>query len=324
MRGVPLRLFCARQSGEGDVQAIRFGMIAAAGLGLAVAVSALAEVAQMTGRFPAQYREAAMLRSLSVDRIGGRDGQAVGLAIERALGGGYFDLIYDGRRGGGRAEGMLSGAVSSGVEDSYYKQPEKRCIERDKDKKCIKEEEVQINCTRRVANLTADIRIVRADDGRIVYSANKPNRQEITWCQGQSPARTGEEMINSMIGEIANSVASEITPHTETYRIRFRESTKGLPKDMSRGFKDAIKLSQRDLRAACAAWGQMNQAVPKHPSLVFNLGLCAEAAGDLRGALAFYQQAIGLIGPRSEAGTGADRVRSRIVADADAAERARR
>jgi hypothetical protein len=219
---------------------------------------------------------------------------------------------------------MLSGAVSSGVEDSYYKQKDKRCVERDASKKCTKEEEVQVNCTRRVANLTADLRIVRSSDGRIVYSSNKPSRQEITWCQGQSPARTGEEMINSMIGEIANGVAYEITPHSETYRIRFRESTKGLPKDLNNRFKAAVKLSQRDLRAACVEWGAMNQATPNHPSIVFDLGLCAEAAGDLRGALGWYQQAIGLLGERSEAGEGANRVQRRMMADADAAERARR
>ncbi|MES2441259.1 MAG: hypothetical protein V4574_00385 [Pseudomonadota bacterium] len=302
----------------------RIGWIGAFGLALMAAAPALAETAQMTGRFPAQYREAAMLRSLSVDRIGGRDGQALSMAIERALSGGYFDLVYDGRRGSGRADGALSGAVSSGVEDSYYKRPEKRCAEKDKDGKCTKEEEVQVNCTRRVANLNADLRIVRAEDGRIVYSSNKPNRQEITWCQGQSPSRTAEEMINSMIGEAANAVRAEITPHTETYRIRFRESTKGLPKDQNNRFKATVKLSQRDLRAACADWASMNQTSPNHPSVVFNLGLCAEAAGDLRGALAFYQQAIGLLGQRSEAGTGAGRVQSRMVADADAAERARR
>jgi hypothetical protein len=297
-------------------------------IGAAIAVlgatAALAETAQMTGRFPAQYREAAMLHSLSIDRLGGRDGQAVGMAIERALGGGYFDLIYDGRRGSGRADGVLQGAISSGVEDSYFKKADKRCTERDKDNKCTKEEEVQINCTRRVANLTADLRIVRSEDGRIVYSSNKPGRQEITWCQGQSPSSTGEEMINAMVRDVANSVASEIIPHTESYRIRFRESTKDMPKDMTRGFKDTVKLSQRDLRGACAAWGQMNQVLANNGSLVFNLGLCAEAAGDLPGALKWYQQAIGLLGQRSEAGEGANRVQRRMIADADAAQRDRR
>lgn len=306
------------------MRANRVSLAVLAAAGIFGASAALAEVAQMTGLFPAQYRDAAMLHSLSVDRIGGRDGQAVGMAIERALGGGYFDLVYDGRRGNGRAEGTLSGAVSSGVEDSYYKQKDKKCVERDADKKCTKEEEVQINCTRRVANLTADLRIVRSDDGRIVYSASKPSRQEITWCQGQSPARTGEEMINAMIGEVANAVAAEITPHRESYRIRFRETTKGLPRELSNRFKAAVKLSQRDLRGACTEWAAMNQAAPGNGSIVFDLGLCAEAMGDLRKALGFYQEAIGLIGQRSEAGEGANRVQRRMVADADAAERARR
>jgi len=301
----------------------RAGWVAAAVIASMVATPVIAETATMTGRFPAPYREAAMLLSISVGRIDGRDGYQVGAAIERALGSsGYFNL-QGGRRSGGNAEGVLNGGVSSGVEDSYYKRKEKRCVERDANKKCTKEEEVEIRCTQRVANLTANLRITR-DDGQIVYSVSKPLRQQVDWCEGQSAPRTGEEMIGGMVGEIAQSVRGDIVPRVETYRIRFRETTKGLPKDQVKPFKDIVKLTQRNLPAACQAWAEMNQRAPNNGSIVFNLGLCAEAAGDLRGALRWYELAQPLIGGRNEAGTGIGRVQSRMTADADVAQRARR
>jgi hypothetical protein len=293
-------------------------------IGLAAAVPARAETLTMTGMFPAPWREAAMLRSIAVERLGGRDGAQVGMAIERALGRPnsrglpWFEIVYGGRRsGGGLAEGTLSGAVSSGVEDSYYKQTEKRCTERDKDNKCLKEAEVQIDCTRRVANLTADLRIVRGSDGRIVYNASKPLRQEITWCQGQNPSRTAEEMIGAMVGEIAESVRADTVPATSTYRIRILESSKGVPKELTKRFKDVVKLTQRNPAQACQEWAALNQAIPNHPSILFNLGLCAEAAGDLRGALGWYQAASPLLGRKNDADEGADRVQRRMIADAD-------
>ncbi|MCW3846092.1 tetratricopeptide repeat protein [Sphingomonas sp. LB-2] len=305
------------------MRANRVKWVAAAAVAGLVATAAIAETATMTGRFPAPYREAAMLGSLSVGRIDGRDGYQVGSAIERALAStGYFNL-QGGRRSGGNADGMLSGGVSSGVEDSYYRRKEKRCVERDANKKCIREQEFEIRCTQRVANLTVDVRIVRYD-GQIVYSANKPLRQQIDWCEGQSAPRTAEEMISAMANEVAASVRNDIVPRTDTYRIRFRESTKDLPKPEVKPFKDLIRLTQRDLRSACAGFTAMNGRAPNHASILFNLGLCAEAAGDLRGALAWYQRAQPLLGRRSEAEEGIGRMQSRMAADADDAERARR
>ncbi|NML07487.1 hypothetical protein [Sphingomonas sp. G-3-2-10] len=304
--------------------------IAAIATAMLAATPAAAETLTMTGLFPAPWREAAMLRSIAVERLGGRDGAATGMAIERALSrpsgrtGAWFEIVYGGRRNnGGYADGTLSGAVSSGVEDSYFKRPEKQCTQRDKDNKCTKEEEVQVNCTRRVANLSADLRIVRRD-GRIVYSAVKPLREEITWCQGQSPSRTAEEMINGMIGQIAEGVRRDTVPVTDTYSIRILESSKGIPKEHNRFFKDTIKLTQRNPGQACQDWQRLNQMIPNNGVIVFNIGLCTEWRGDLQGALRWYRQASPLLGRRNnEADTGLNRVERRLTADADYAERER-
>lgn len=286
----------------------------------------------MTGKFAPPYRDAAMLDSLGIDRFNGQDGRQLEMAIERALsqpdieGRPHFELI--GAFGGGAApDGVLGGAVSSGVEERRYKQKEKRCVEREGGKdsgKCLKEADVEVDCTRRVTNVTADLRLTRSD-GRVVYSAGKPRRDEVSWCRGKSPPRTVEEAVRGMILDIAGEVRRDIAPVVETYNIRFRESTSGLPKALNRPFKDIVKQTQRDLSAACAAWTAMDGQAPNHPSITFDLGLCAEAAGDYPRALEHYRRAALLIGRGSnEATTGADRIDRLIAAQEDDAARGRR
>ena len=291
--------------------------------------SAAAESVRLTGKFAAGHREAAQLRSLGIDRFAGRDGGALEMAIERSLaqpdidGRPHFEMV--GAFGGVPGpEGVLSGNVSSGVQENRFKRKEKQCVEKDGNGKCLREAEVEIDCTRRVIDLNADLRLVRRGDGRVVYSTAKPRRDESSWCRGQNPQRTVEEAVRGMILDIAGEVRRDIAPRIEDYSVRFRESTSGLPKEFNRPFKDIVKQTQRDLRGACAAWTAMDAQAPNHPSIVFDLGLCAEASGDLPAALALYRRAATLIGRgTNEATAGADRVSSLMAAQEDDAARRR-
>jgi hypothetical protein len=295
---------------------------AAAALAASVAGPALAEVVRMTGEFPASAREASFLRSLHVERFTGQDGPQLALAVERSLANGAPFALVAGRAGRDGAEGSLTGAVSTGVEENPYKRKDRKCTQRDDKDKCVKEEEVEIRCTRRVVNFNADLRIVRNQDGQIVYSRAFPTRDESSWCQGQNPPRTVEDVVRGAIGNIAGEVRRDVTPSVENYSIRLRESNKGMAKDQAKAFKASIKASQRDLGGACTAWGQMNQAAPGHPSLLFNLGLCAEQRGDYEGAIRFYRDAQAA-GAR-EGGEGIGRANRLIAGREDAKERARR
>ena len=310
------------------------GIKSAIALSISVACVGGADVAQaesvrMTGKFAAPYRDAAMLESLRIGPVTGEDGQQLALAIERALsqpdldGRPHFDLI--GGRRGDLADGTLGGNVTTGVQESRFKKKEKKCVEREGGRdsgKCLKEEEVEVDCTRRIINVNADLRLTREADGRVVYSVSRPRRDETSWCRGQNPARTTEEAIRGMIVDIAHNVRRDIAPTIESYSIRFRESTRDLPKALTRPFKDIVIQTQRDLPGACAAWTDMDGQAPNHPSITFDLALCAEAGGDYDAALALYQKAAPLIGRGSnEATTGVERVERLIAAQEDDAAR---
>ncbi|UZK65931.1 hypothetical protein [Sphingomonas sp. M1-B02] len=280
-----------------------------------------AEVLEVTGEFPAPHREASFLTSLSIDRFSGQDGGTLQIALERALQGSGFELL-GGRAGRDTAEGSMSGGVSAGVDERPFNKKEKRCTSKDGNGKCTKEEEVEVTCRRRIIDVNADIRIVRNTDGQILYSVPKPFREEVSWCPGGSPGRTAEEVVSSAIREIAYSVRADIVPELRTYKIRVRESTKGLSKDFAKRFKELVKLTKRDPRGACAGWQAMQAEAAGHPSLLFNLGLCSEQAGDFEAALATYRDAAQA--GASEGREGAERAARLIAGREDARERARR
>ncbi|WP_404336798.1 hypothetical protein AB2M62_00265 [Sphingomonas sp. MMS12-HWE2-04] len=280
-----------------------------------------AEVIEVTGEFPAGQREASFLASIAVERFGGQDGPALQIALERALTGSQIEVL-GGRAGHDRAEGAMSGAVSTSVEETPYKRKDKSCVEKNAKGKCIKEQEVEIRCRRRTISVDADIRIARNTDGRIVYSLPKPFREEVTWCEKQSPGRTAEETISAAIAEIAGDVRRDLVPRIDTYKIRVRESSKGLSKDAASRFKALVKLTKRDAKGACDGWRAMNCEIAGNPSILFNLALCAEQADDYPEAVALYQDAV-----RAGAGEGAEganRVAQLIAGREDARERVRR
>lgn len=295
----------------------------------AVAVAALAagiahaEVLQITGEFAAPNREASLLHSISIDRIDGQDGAALERAIEQGLSNTHFDLM-GGRTGRSNAEGSLSGGVTTGVDEQPFKKKEKRCVEKDiaNQNKCVREDYVELRCRRRTISVRADLRLVRNRDGRIVYSATKPFTQEANWCEGQSAPGPVEEVIADAVRSLGYSVRTDIAPTVSTYDIRVRESDKGMSKEQSKRFKELVKLTKRDVRGACAGWAAMGAELPHHPSLAFDLGLCAEQAGDYAKALQYYHAA--QRAGASEGGQGADRALRLIAGKEDAAIRARR
>ena len=270
---------------------------------LATATGALAETITISGRFPAQNREASYLRRLAIDRFSGRDGEQLANAISGALlqaengSGRHFTLLGGAGIGPARADGVLSGSATSDWEEHRVKLTRNRCVERaapepgKSEGKCTRNEDVPLPCTERTTSLTASLRIVRVADGAIIYTATKPRSETISWCPGESPSRSAEATIASMIDGIAGETRGEIAPHGETYKIRFREDRAGLSKELSERFKDVVKLSQRDPRAACSAWEAIEREQPGQLSTVFNLGLCAEQRGDYPAALGLYRRA---------------------------------
>ncbi|WP_145961030.1 tetratricopeptide repeat protein [Sphingosinithalassobacter portus] len=293
---------------QGIVSASAMAILASTG-------TASAEDVTITARFPAPEREATLLRSLHMARFGGREGGRVGYSIERALlrpdatGSPYFDMIGPGHL----AEGNVTGSASTDISRREYKEKRKQCVERDRDNKCVREEEREVACTERMISLSVDLRIARSDNGRVVYAAQKPYRENIRRCVGDSGSElSSESVISVLIDRVGEDVRSDLVSEVRSYSVRFRESRSGMSRDVSSRFRNAIRLSQSDLGAACSEWEAIEAASSDHPSVLFNLGLCAEAGGDYQRALDYYARASRLMGSGNMAEAGIARVQQLI------------
>ncbi len=258
------------------------------------AAGAGAETVPVSGVYPAGSDAAASLGVIAVERFGGADGQQLGIAVGDRLravtigGVPYFRIVP------GAAvdvDGVLQGTATAEVErrDSGTREQDV-CVERDEDRECIRREKHKIPCWNHVVRLDAAVRLV-AIDGGLLYAFDRGEEQIQRYCEGDSRPST-EGMVRQLVGRYADTMRADLAPVQRSEGIRVMESRKGLADDDSRAFRDAVRLTKTDTRAACAAWIALEPNNPDHVSVLFNLGLCAESGGDLGLAYEYYGRAL--------------------------------
>ncbi len=296
------------------------------GMALAIPTApAFAETLTVEALYPAANREAAQVGSLVVERFGGRDGRELSFALEGALaqiavrGQPYFRVVAE--RSSAPAEAILSGVANAVIETEPAEETRKECVERDGNDKCIRKEEIRIRCQSRIVTLNPSLRMARLDDGGIIYQRQIFQRDQVVICPDRQAGQSVPDTVAMLIGNIAAEVRADIAPVDRADAIRVLEVRKGLDKDQSNRFRDALKATARNPQAACDIWQALDGEVPGQGSIVFNLALCAEQRGDLDDALVRYRQAQTLL-PRERAIDAAfERIAARRTAEADYAER---
>jgi hypothetical protein len=283
--------------------------------------TASAETLTVSGWYAAEERDVAMLYSLGVDRFDGDGGAQLQSAIEGALnqtrdrdGGAYFTV----RSRYGKADGMIYGAMRTRVDLKEFTRKAKRCASDTTSKKCKDNEkiEVDIYCTRRIVNATANIKITRMSDDALIYSRSIPVSNTTESCDGDGRPQSVESIVDGLSRSIAGQFADQVTPHGRTEDIRIRESRKGMSKEDGNQMKLLIATTKTRGAVACAGWREMEQRGVFHPTVKFNLGLCAEVDGQLDLALGYYRPLAASQNPL-DVSEAINRVERRMAGEAD-------
>lgn len=297
---------------------LRLAMVMA---GLAWSGVGHAETLTIDALYPARDRDAAQVGSLVVERFGGRDGAELSFALEGVLnevivyGQPYFKVVAE--RSSAPADAVLSGIATAQVQNQPVEENRKECVERDGNDKCIREEQVKIRCNRRIVSLNPSLRMARIDDGAIVYQRQIFKSDQVVTCPDRQANRSLPDTVSMLVEQVADEVRDDIAPVFRSDAIRVLEGRKGLDKDQSNRFKDALKATFRDPGQACSIWQSLDTEAPGQSSVVFNLALCAEQRGELDEAMTRYRQAQTLL-PREPAIRAAfDRIAARQAAEAD-------
>ncbi|WP_152553523.1 hypothetical protein [Erythrobacter longus] len=129
------------------------------------------------------------------------------------------------------------------------------------------------------------------------------------------------DMVNGLVNSLADEIRRDLAPVQSRRDIRVMERRKDLRKEDRRAFRDAVKATDENVTAACDGFDALETTNPAHVSVLFNIGLCRESAGDLEGALDYYARALEVDPGRDYPTDGLRRVRSRMRAEQDLAKR---
>lgn len=278
---------------------------------LSAAMPAYAETLRVNGTNPASSDAATALQSVAVEQFGDEVGPDLSFKIEDVL----RSAKFRGRDwirvvpGSGGAEARLTGTAHTELRSTNYTEERERCIKDDAGKCTAAKEKVTIRCKRRTIDLVVQMRLV-APDGTLLWSDDRPESQTDSWCEdSEREQRPRSAVARSLADKVAWRLPGDFLPRDYGLEVRLDENRKGLTKADADLSKAALKkVRDRDFAGACADWSSLAAANPAHLPTLFNVGLCAESAGEHAAAAEAYRK-VAAADPRSvKAQEGLDRI----------------
>jgi hypothetical protein len=311
------------------------GLLAAGG-----ATMAQAESLTIAGIYPAGEDAPSEVREIAIDNFGGQAGERLAFAIEDNLRGARIEgeewftitlnstgrdvvIIYDRREGAQGApdiarsgpEAVLRGTASVEVNEyaSGTKDVEK-CVKRDDRDDCIERKTETYKCRTLAVNMRPELRLV-ARAGRSLYSRSELRTNEERFCADEQYRPSVDNLVQRLIDAFASEVRYDLAPVQRVENVRVLETRKGLAKADSTAFRAAVQLTKNDPYGACLEFGRLEATNPDHTSVLFNIGLCHEGAGDLDAAEDYYRRTLALKAGTDYAESGLSRIASRRRAE---------
>lgn len=196
--------------------------------------------------------------------------------------------------------------------------------------KCKNAREVVVPCARQTASFDVTLRIADVQTREVLYEKLLSRTKTESQCEGDSLGNLGAllraaesgslgdtetvsgmsvQLIQSIREEIADEVRDDVVPRTEPGTVLLKRysrnegetapatrEAKEAEKAMQRRFDASIKWAQRGRwERACGDWSAMLVESPDNVSLLYNLGICAEARGDIERAVVLYTQATDML-----------------------------
>lgn len=284
-------------------------------MSVAIATPAAAETLTVpTGR-PAVSDSVAALGTIALQQIGGRDGAAAAIAIEDALRDAVPDqqprlrVVPVGMTADVNA--MLYGSVDSNVHTVLTsKKTKEECSKEDKDGTCTEKKTREIPCRTEKLTMQPMLRLTDVN-GALLYSDEAALSETKYFCADGIPP-DWQKVRRGLVARLAARTAAALVPARMQQDIRVLEDRKGLDKAAAATFRNALRQTKHDQDGACRTWRAMAATAGNHPSVAFNIGLCAERDGDLDFARQQYQRVATMGGRRQEADAGLQRIADTI------------
>lgn len=306
-----------------------------------------ASVAKVEATMPAKVPEAASYRRVAVYPFEGRSGEIYRSEIEALLSGitvkqrRYFtvversrlDSVLNEQRRAGSAlfdeqsaaeigkltgtEAIYMGSVTGeNIDDQRYTKSVRRCSAYDKNGKCITWRTDSIPCTNRTATISFTVKLVEVTQGTIPYAKTLTGRSTSSACRGDGRKLDSRANLFRIARQLAYiDLRRDVAPYPVTMKITLLDDTDGIETEFARSrLSSGIEFARADrLDRACELWLEARGQAPDSVSILYNLGVCAEATGNLKDARNLYRQADRLLSkPNKTINEALDRIDQRI------------
>lgn len=302
------------------------------------AAAVKAETLPVEGIYAAGADAPSRARSIAIGEFSGRGGERLAFAIDAALRGAviegrpYFDLTftapsfgesytYDG--GAGSAARPARGgpdAVMRGIAEVEWRDVDagskdvEECAAKDDRGKCTEKKTVSYPCRAREVDFRPEVRLV-AREGELLYAKGETLTASRRFCKDERDTPSVDSMVEELARGFAAQIRGDLAPQYRADGIRVLESRNGIVKTDHAAFKAAVRQTKTDIAGACSAFEALEPANPRAVSVVFNIGLCRESAGDLEAAGLFYQAVLDVKPGKLEPQDGLGRIASRLRAE---------
>ncbi|MEM7666710.1 MAG: hypothetical protein AAF250_12705 [Pseudomonadota bacterium] len=289
------------------------------------AVGASAETIQAEGHFPANSDIGLGLELIAVDTIEGPVGAKVAFELKDALDGlrigdeQWFEITRGDLE---TADAMFVGTAdtSSSVTELDDKEVVS-CAEKDSDDNCIRETTSYFSCRRYEASFFPDIELISAN-GDVIYSIRKEETASTDYCSDEETRPSVSDMSDDLMSSFAYRIRYMLAPRAVRSDYRLLEKRKGLEKPDRKLFKQGLKLTKTDEDAACDVFKGLEATNPQQSSVLFNVGLCHERAGDIALADELYRRASDADPGKWMIDEALERIGKKLEAEAQFAQRA--
>lgn len=200
------------------------------------------------------------------------------------------------------AKGIYTGTVTSSIiNNSHYKEERTRCAynvtkydnKGNPYQTCGKYETYNVNCTKRHANFAFTPKLIEVETARIAYSNNISGESSSAACSdSQRPLASTTELLERAKKIAKDKFRHDVAPYYVNVKLNLMKSDDGIISDEAKKkFEQGIDYAKNNrMDRACELWGEVRILSPNAPSVLYDLGICAEITGDLDQSQELYKK----------------------------------
>lgn len=190
------------------------------------------------------------------------------------------------------AEAIWSGFAESRYNVSISYETRSKCSHY-RDGKCMGYVSVSVPCEKRSLSFKASPKLTSVSTGKVIYSKIFEGNESSYACKDDSYGwRTESQLFNAAERKFLAQFRLDIAPYAEEVMLSVMSKKDGTNKLSAQYLTNGIAfIKENRTEKACELWEKGLGETPEAISLIYNMGICSELAGNYEKAVELYEKA---------------------------------